>query len=333
MDENGILIIRVNEVEEILNNREELIMNAVGDAYITHSRGDSTLPHSSFLRFPGDNKNRIIALPTYLGGNVKTAGIKWISSFPDNIHHGIERASAMTILNSMETGRPKAILEGSIISAKRTAASAALAATRLHETNEEVLGLVGCGLINFEILKFILSSFKQIKKILVYDLDNERMQQYIKKIQETYEIEKVEGCNCIDKIFKEAPLVSFATTAGTPYVEELPEYTVTKTILHISLRDLSPKIILQADNIVDDLSHVCRAQTSIHLTEEVVKNRDFVRGSLADILLEKIEARGENKISIFSPFGLGVLDIILAKYVYDTSIKEHKGMELLDFFK
>ena len=80
--------------------------------------------------------------------------MKWVSSFPANMGRGIDRASAVVILNSPLTGRPEAILEGSIISAKRTAASAALAVKVFHQAEDNgSVGIIGTGLINFEIVK------------------------------------------------------------------------------------------------------------------------------------------------------------------------------------
>jgi ornithine cyclodeaminase len=146
---DSLFVLSGKEVERVLEGQEGRILAAVEAAYKAHGRGLTMLPHSVFLRFPQKPADRIIALPAYLGGEPECAGLKWISSFPGNLANGIERASAVLILNSMESGRPEALLESSLISARRTAASAALAARELVPAPPTELGLIGCGLINF----------------------------------------------------------------------------------------------------------------------------------------------------------------------------------------
>src|SRR5215204_6427074 len=151
MHGRSIMILTGSDVLTLLSGMERELIETVKAAYEAHGRAESSLPNSTFLRFPNDETSRIIALPAYLGGEFATAGIKWVSSFPGNLDHGMDRASAVILLNSVTTGRPHAMLEGSIISAKRTAASAALSARVLHEDHDaSAVGVVGCGLINFE---------------------------------------------------------------------------------------------------------------------------------------------------------------------------------------
>src|SRR5262249_33105262 len=152
MPDSAFLVLTGADVRSLLAGQESQLIALVRRAYESHYCGETSLPQSAFLRFPNDQSNRIIALPAYLAGESGGAGIKWVSSFPRNIDQGLDRASAIVILNSMTTGRPTVIMEGSIISAKRTAASAALAACALHRASTiESVGVIGCGLINFEI--------------------------------------------------------------------------------------------------------------------------------------------------------------------------------------
>ena len=110
------------QVQHALQGREKQIVELVEAAYRLHGAGDSVNPPSYFLRFPDRPSSRIIALPASIGGQVRVDGLKWISSFPENVAAGIPRASAVLILNDHDTGYPFACLESSIISATRTAA-------------------------------------------------------------------------------------------------------------------------------------------------------------------------------------------------------------------
>jgi len=334
MREDGMLVLTGREVDSVLAGQESELMAIVRSAYVAHYRGESSLPPSTFLRFPDDPANRIIALPGYLGGELGGAGIKWVSSFPANVARGLDRASAVVILNSMATGRPVVMMEGSLVSAKRTAASAALAAQVLHRGGPvESVGAIGCGLINLEIQRFLRVAFPSIRRIHVYDLKAERATHFKHACLEALPGVGVEVAPDLTSLLRAVPLVSLATTAATPHITDLDGLAPGSTILHVSLRDLAPEVILACDNIVDDVDHVCRAETSVHLAERRSGTREFIRCVLAEILDGKAEPRRDDRsIAVFSPFGLGVLDLAVGGFVLRRAIAAGMGIRIDSFF-
>ena len=332
MNSNDVMIIGALEVEAALKGREESVLEAVQKAYETHSRGASSLPHSSFLRFPDNDKDRIICLPAYLGDDYQLAGVKWIASVPDNVSRGIERASAVMILNDRLTGRPTAVIEGSIISKQRTAASAALASKVLARGEPGAIGFVGCGPINTSVAQFLTVAWPNVKRFVAFDLDPARAEVFGEVFLARQPGAEFKVAANLEDLLNECPMVSFGTTAITPYVDNLDACPAGATILHVSLRDLSAGIILENNNVVDDLDHVNRAATSIHLASEQVGHTNFVHSSLGDILLgnSDLPERDDRKI-IFSPFGLGVLDLAVADLVQKKLAEEGGGTLVKSF--
>ena len=325
--DGNLLVLTNNEVRLLLDGCEREVIDVVSRAYQTHEVGESSLPHSTFLRFPNQPRDRIISLPAYLGSDFRVAGLKWIASFPANLDKGLERASGVLILSSPVTGRPQAVLDASVVSAQRTAASAALAARTLQgQRRAEQIGIIGGGLISLETLRFVLAACPEIRSVVVHDIDHARAWSFREKCRGISAEIEIEIARTTAAVLKDASLVLFATTALEPYVSDLSSCPPGATILHISLRDLTPEVILSCDNIVDDVDHVCRAQTSIHLAEQLAGNRDFIRGTLASVVRGVIPARvDDEKITVFSPFGLGVLDMAVGKFVIDRAAANGRG--------
>jgi ornithine cyclodeaminase len=333
VDDRGIVVFNGDQTLALLDERELEIVDVVQRTYEAHAKGESMLPHSTFLRFPHAEQNRIIALPAYLGDDFRVAGMKWISSFPGNLENGMERASAVVILNSMDTGRPQAVIEGSAISATRTAASAALAARRLHDGPVSRVGIIGCGRISFELMRFLLATHKDIESVLVFDKDVAKAEDFEDRCRTLSSRVTYDIAPNVTTVLAECPLTGIATTAGTPHISDLPPVHGPRTILHISLRDFAPEVILSNDNVVDDIDHVCRAQTSLHLAELATGTRDFIRSSIGDVLLGRAPApRSEHQTTIFSPFGLGILDLALASFVFQQGIEKGMGTMVPSFF-
>ncbi|MCW2917385.1 MAG: ornithine cyclodeaminase/mu-crystallin [Actinomycetia bacterium] len=306
------------QVHQAVTGREKQVTNMIEAAYRLHGEGATVNPDSYFLRFPDRPSSRIIALPASVKGEVDVHGIKWISSFPENVAAGIPRASAVLILNDTETGYPFACLESSIISAARTAASAALAAVKLSEQRAgrpTRVGFIGVGIIARYIHTYLVGNGFEFERLGIHDLSADHAEGFQNYLERT-EKSQVTIYDRPEDLIRSSDLIVFATVAGEPHVQDPAWFDHNPLVLHVSLRDLSPEIILGSYNIVDDVEHCLKANTSPHLAEQQVGHRDFVAGTLYDVMTGVTTPPADRPV-IFSPFGLGVLDLAVAKYVYD----------------
>ena len=317
-------------IKDILDAQAHTMVARIEQVYLQHHDGQTLNPDSYFLRFPQQPANRIIALPASLEGEDAVAGIKWISSFPGNVEQQKPRASAVVILNDRETGYPYACLEGAQISAVRTAASAVSGAYWLNGQSHKAgsVGFVGAGVIARNIARMLAVEGWEIGQAVVHDFDDASANA-LKGF-----IEQADLCTARTGPLEHAlaaDLVIFATTAGEPYVQPPMAFRAGQVVLNISLRDIAPQLLLQANNLCDDIEHCMKANTSPHLTEQLTGNREFINGTLAGLIRGEVEL-DPAKPSIFSPFGLGVLDLALSKFIVDTALAQSRAVTIDSFF-
>jgi len=239
------------------------------------------------------------------------------------------------ILNDHDTGYPFACLESSIISATRTAASAALAADWLtrgrHQGSRPArVGFFGTGLIARYIHTFLAGTGWSFDEIGVHDLSAEHaagFRGYLEKAGPG----RITVYEDAEQLIRSSDLVVFATIAGEPHVSDVSWFEHNPVVLHVSLRDLAPEILLASTNLVDDVEHCLKANTSPHLAEQLTGSRDFLAGTLADVMAGRVTVPAGRPV-VFSPFGLGVLDLAVGKYVYDEVTRSGDLHVIDDFF-
>ena len=321
------------QVQRALQGREKQVVELVEATYLVHGAGDSVNPPSYFLRFPDRPSARIIALPASLGGQTRVDGLKWISSFPDNVRAGVPRASAVLILNDHDTGYPFACLEASIISASRTAASAAAAADWLSRGRPRPtrVGFFGVGLIARYIHAFLAGTGWSFDEIGVHDLSPDSTAGFRGHLEQSGTTARITVHDSAEELIRSSDLVVFATVAGQPHVTDPSWFDHHPLVLHVSLRDLAPEVLLDAVNVVDDVEHCLKADTSPHLVEQRTGSRDFLHGTLADVMTGRAPVPPDRTV-VFSPFGLGVLDLAVGKFVYDEIVRAGDLHVVEDFF-
>ena len=136
---------------------------------------------------PGDGDNFIHAMPAYIPA-MNSAGIKWVSGFPENHKHGLPYITGLLILNDPETGLPIAVMDCVWITAMRTAAATAVAARRLARPDSSVLGVLGCGVqgrTNTEALNVLFP----LERVMAYDVDPEAVSSFADEISSRFNLE------------------------------------------------------------------------------------------------------------------------------------------------
>lgn len=175
--------------------------------------------------FPLDDgpDRRFMAMPAYLGGRFHIAGQKYYGSNSHNSQLGLPRSILMVTLSDVDTGAPKAIMSANLLSAMRTGAMPAMAATYLANKDSEVLSLIGPGVINKCALMCYMEVLPNIKKIKLRGSSAKSKTALAMKefIEEKYpNVKEIEICDSLEGACRDADVVSEAMSVTKENMEE-----------------------------------------------------------------------------------------------------------------
>jgi len=129
----------------------------------------------------------IHAMPAYIPG-LQSAGMKWVSGYPDNQKKNLPYISGLLILNDPDNGIPIAVMDATWITAQRTGAATAVAAKYLARTDSSSVGILACGVQGRSNLE-ALSCVFEIDKVKAYDLYPEVAERFAREMTEVVEAE------------------------------------------------------------------------------------------------------------------------------------------------
>jgi ornithine cyclodeaminase/alanine dehydrogenase len=119
-------------------------------------------------------------MPAYIP-SLKSAGIKWVSGYPENFKRSLPYITGLLILNDDETGIPYAVMDCTWITAYRTGAASALSAKYLARKNSEVVGILACGVQGRTNLLAMAALFP-VKRVYAYDVLPDAQRKYVEEM-------------------------------------------------------------------------------------------------------------------------------------------------------
>ncbi|WP_212004919.1 2,3-diaminopropionate biosynthesis protein SbnB [Chitinophaga sp. HK235] len=322
-----MLYLNADHIREIGIDWEELT-NVISGATAALHQNDFSQPIKPYLRY-GDPKNRIIAMPAYIGGQAPLAGIKWIASFPDNIYQKKLRAHSVTILNEHDSGIPLCVINTATISGIRTAAVSGVILKKYLSSRKEdqqfTVGIIGFGPIGRMHLKMVTAILgDRANRILLYDINGVDLTDVDPALKN-----KIVVADSWQDCYTVADIFITCTVSSAPYVNLPPVKSSLQ--LNVSLRDYKVEMVSHMDvMVVDDWDEVCRQNTDIENMHKIMGLEKSDTLSIADVVCkDALQDKGDS-IVMFNPMGMAVYDIAVGGHYYQEARKRNVGMVMPD---
>ncbi|WP_321936346.1 ornithine cyclodeaminase family protein [Paraburkholderia sp. J8-2] len=161
----------------------------------------------------GEQKGTLLLMPAWQKGG--KLGVKTVSIFPDNRSQNLPGLHSTYILFDASTGVPLAMLDGDVITSRRTAAASALAASYLSRPDASTLLLLGSGRVG-SLIPEAYSAVRSIRKVLVWDIDSGSASALSEKLNREGTVAEV--ATDLEAAVAQADIVSSATLSTSPLI-------------------------------------------------------------------------------------------------------------------
>lgn len=317
------LILKSQQINKLCDSKK--IIRVVERSFLDYHRNRAHMPPKVYLnlkKYNGDFR----AMPAYLE-SIDAASLKWVNVHPDNKKKGLPTVMAIITLSDPKTGAPLSIMDGTLITKWRTAASSAIATKYLSNKSAETLSVLGCGAQALTQSKFLMQ-VRRIKKICLWDV-NRSAANTVKRalLKEAVDVE-------VFKTVKECVVGADIITTITPSRKPLIKYEWIKPGVHINAigadaagkQELDSSIIKNEKVIIDDWMQASHSgEINVPLSNGVI-TQDDIYGDIGSIIAGKKKGRvGRNDITVFDSTGLAIQDTAVAHLIYKTAVQKKMG--------
>lgn len=245
---------------------------------------------------------------------------KLVSVFPKNPQHNEPIIYGSVLLNDGETGKPLAVMDGSKLTAMRTAAVGAVGIQYLAPEEASSLGVVGLGIQGFHQALFACQQ-RPIDTIRIFDRSKELMSLFTERLTGFYPDLKVIPCNNVQELCNDSEIIITATGSHQAVVPDSGGWWKGKTIIGIG--SYKPDMREFPDQIFPDIKQVF-VDTPVALEESGDLLEPLKRGlisesqiiSLSDLIMDRVKLNGETRF--FKSVGMAAFDLYGAKLVYES---------------
>lgn len=312
----GVRIVSASEVENILEPGP--LVEALRAAF----RAGAQVPvrHHHTLDVPGGAPATLLLMPAWQPG--KYCGVKIVTVFPSNGAAGLPSVMGSYFLMSARSGQPLAVIDGRMLTLKRTAAASALAAKYLSRPDSDKLLMVGTGALAPHLI-VAHASVRPIRELVVWGRDPKKAQTLAanfngRRLSARAATSLAEAVAWADTIscatLSKEPLVRGAWLRPGQHVDLVGGFTP-------QMREADDEAIARSRVYVDTWSGALKEAGDIvqPMANGTLLEKQ-IAGDLADLTQGRAAGRSfHNQITLFKSVGTALEDLAAAELVFEAS--------------
>ena len=276
-------------------------------------------PSRSFFA-PNDDASCVLIMPAWKAKEV--FGVKLVSVWPSNKDIGSPTVSAVYVLLSCENGMPLAVIDGTELTLRRTAAAAALAARILARKNSQTLAILGTGALSVPMVQ-AHASVMHFKNILIWGRQKNKALSVVAElknlgIESTYSED-------LSATLNKADVVAAATTATEPFI--ISKWLKPGTHLGLigaftpQMAEAEPALMSKVQIFADNRSAVLEKGGEIlQALHQGIISPSSIEGELSELASAPTRSwrNNDQAITVFKSVGFASLDLIAAELVFQS---------------
>jgi alanine dehydrogenase len=324
-----MLVLSEKQVQSLIDIPE--LIAALEQAHIQYSTGKAVMPVRLVVPLP-QIRGRITSMPGYLNAD-KALGMKVVTYFSDNPKQSLPAILGTVMLFSAETGKIIAVMDGSSITAIRTACASAMATRVLANAETPILGILGAGVQARAHIR-ALCRVRKIRKIKLYSPSGASAAA-VKKDLETESGAAIEIFRSAEQTVRDSDMIVTATTSNTPVLSR--EWL--KPGAHINAvgshrpdqREIDGPTVARAKVVVDSREAIMAECGDILLAiKEGSISESHIHGEIGDILAGIKPARSStDEITLYKSVGIAIQDVATANLVYHRAREQRIGTDVV----
>ena len=325
-----MLFLNRQQVESLLD--PDQLIDALAPAMVDLSAGAVSMP-SRIAAQVSDVDGLLGVMPAYVSSS--TLAAKLVAVFPRNADRGMHTHQALLTLFDADTGTPLAVIDGTAITAARTAAGSALATRLLALPDADCLLIVGTGVQARSHARHI-SRVRDLKEVRVVGRNKQKAEALAGEITAALGLPASSGTSFRDAAAG-AHIICATTHASEPVVYgahldpgthinsvgvnpqggEIDDATIARSLIVVESRlaALVPTGIGGATELIQAVEDGRLAEADLSEIGELISGERPGRPS-------------PDQITLYRSVGVAVQDAVAARLIYDAARDRGVGLEV-----